>query len=48
MLAFAVAVILLDLFISRKSVLAVVGVIGLIAAGALNILLWNQAPQTSF
>ncbi len=48
MLVFAVAVILLDLFINRKSVLAVVGIIGLIAAGALNIVLWNQAPQTAF
>jgi NADH-quinone oxidoreductase subunit N len=41
LLVFAVGVILLDLFIPRKGVLAVVSIIGIIVAGVFSISFWN-------
>jgi NADH-quinone oxidoreductase subunit N len=41
LLVFAVAVILLDLFITRKGVLAVAGIIGIIVAGVFSVGFWN-------
>jgi NADH-quinone oxidoreductase subunit N len=41
LLVFAVAVILLDLFIARKGVLAVVSIIGILVAGLFSVSFWN-------
>ncbi len=41
--AFAVAVILLDLFIDRKSILGVVSIVGLVIAGGFAILTWDNS-----
>jgi NADH-quinone oxidoreductase subunit N len=41
LLVFAVAVILLDLFIDRKGVLAVVSIIGILVAGLFSVGFWN-------
>jgi NADH-quinone oxidoreductase subunit N len=41
LLVFAVAVILLDLFIARKGILAVVSIIGIIVAGLFSLSFWN-------
>jgi NADH-quinone oxidoreductase subunit N len=41
LLVFAVAVILLDLFIARKGVLAVVSVIGILVCGLFSVSFWN-------
>ncbi|MFC1928662.1 NADH-quinone oxidoreductase subunit N [Chloroflexota bacterium] len=38
---FAIAVILLDLFVQRKRLLAIVSIIGIIIAGLFSIALWN-------
>ena len=41
LLAFAVAVILLDLFIARKGVLAIVSIIGIVVCGVFSVAFWN-------
>jgi NADH-quinone oxidoreductase subunit N len=45
--AFAVAVILLDLFIARKSVLAIVGILGILISGGFTLSLWGTAQTFS-
>jgi NADH-quinone oxidoreductase subunit N len=44
--AFAVAVILLDLFVERKSILAVVGFVGTLAAGGFAVSMWGASPES--
>jgi NADH-quinone oxidoreductase subunit N len=44
--AFAVAVILLDLFVERKSILAVVGFVGTLAAGGFAVSIWGASPES--
>lgn len=41
LLVFAVAVILLDLFIARKGILAVVSIIGILVSGLFSVSFWN-------
>jgi NADH-quinone oxidoreductase subunit N len=48
LVAFAVAVILLDLFIDRKGLLAFVSIIGLLVSCGLAVSLWSGVPQTTF
>jgi NADH-quinone oxidoreductase subunit N len=48
LLATAVLVILLDLFVRRKSILAIVGLIGLAVSFGLTIHLWSGAEQAIF
>ena len=43
--AFAIAVILLDLFIERKGILAVVAIIGLLVSGGLAMSMWGAAES---
>jgi NADH-quinone oxidoreductase subunit N len=45
---FAVAVILLDLFVQRKAWLAAVSIIGLLISAGFAISLWGGNPQTTF
>ncbi|MBI2832536.1 MAG: NADH-quinone oxidoreductase subunit N [Chloroflexi bacterium] len=46
--AFAIIVILLDLFIEKKVVLAVVSIIGLVVAAFFTVALWGIQPGTIF
>ncbi|MFC1939101.1 NADH-quinone oxidoreductase subunit N [Chloroflexota bacterium] len=46
--AFAIAVILLDLFIQRKGVLAVVSLAGLVISAGFTIAMWGGSPQAIF
>ncbi len=48
LLVVAIFVILVDLFITRKRVLAIVSLIGLMAAIVYSVILWGAAPQLSF
>lgn len=48
LLVVAIFVILVDLFITRKRVLAIVSLIGLVAAIVYSVILWGAAPQFSF
>jgi NADH-quinone oxidoreductase subunit N len=48
LLVVAIFVILVDLFVTRKRVLAIVSIIGLIAAIVYSVILWGAAPQFSF
>lgn len=45
---FAVVVILLDLFIQRKGVLAVVSIAGLVVSGGFALAMWGGSPQAIF
>jgi len=45
---FAVAVILLDLFIPRKGILAAIGITGLVACLGISIALWGREDNTLF
>jgi len=46
--AFAIVVILLDLFIQRKGLLAVISLVGLVVAAGFTIAMWGGSPQTIF
>jgi NADH-quinone oxidoreductase subunit N len=48
LVGFAIAVILLDLFIERKGLLAVFSILGLLASCGLAVHLWGGTPQTTF
>jgi NADH-quinone oxidoreductase subunit N len=48
LVVFAVAVILLDLFIERKGLLAVISIIGLLVSCGFAVNLWGGTPQTTF
>jgi NADH-quinone oxidoreductase subunit N len=48
LLATAVAVILVDLFIKRKGFLTILTVIGLLVAGLFTLLMWNKGPESIF
>jgi len=45
---FAIAVILLDLFIQRKGVLAGVSIAGLVVSGGFTLAMWGGSPQAAF
>ncbi len=45
---FALTVILLDLFVERKGVLAVVSLIGIIVSGGFTLAIWGSSPQAIF
>ncbi len=44
----AVVVILLDLFIKRKSALAAISIVGLLVSVVRSLILWNGTPQATF
>ena len=46
--AFAIVVILLDLFIQRKGLLAVISLVGLVVAAGFTIAMWGGSPQAIF
>ena len=46
--AFAIAVILLDLFIQRKGLLVIVSLTGLVVSAAFTIAMWGGSPQAIF
>ncbi len=46
--AFAIAVILLDLFIQRKGLLAVISLVGLVVAAGFTIAMWGGSPRAIF
>ncbi len=46
--AFAIAVVLLDLFIQRKGLLAVISLVGLVVAAGFTIAMWGGSPQAIF
>ncbi|MFC1989240.1 NADH-quinone oxidoreductase subunit N [Chloroflexota bacterium] len=46
--AFAIAIILLDLFVQRKGVLAVVSLAGLVISAGFTIAMWGGSPQAIF
>ncbi len=46
--AFAIAVILLDLFIQRKGLLVVVSLVGLVVSAGFTIAMWGGSPQAIF
>ncbi|MCL0057968.1 NADH-quinone oxidoreductase subunit N, partial [Dehalococcoidales bacterium] len=48
LVAFAIAVILLDLFIQRKGLLVVVSLAGLVVSAAFTILMWGGGSQAIF
>ncbi|MCL0094591.1 NADH-quinone oxidoreductase subunit N [Dehalococcoidales bacterium] len=48
LVAFAIAVILLDLFIQRKGLLVVVSLAGLVVSAAFTILMWGGSSQAIF
>jgi NADH-quinone oxidoreductase subunit N len=48
LVAFAVLVILLDLFIQRKGWLATISIIGLLVSAAFAVGLWGGTPQSTF
>ncbi len=48
LVAFAIAVILLDLFIQRKVWLAVVSIVGLVVSGGFTIAMWGGSAQAVF
>ena len=45
---FAIAVILLDLFIPRKEILAVISITGLVACLGISVALWGRQDNTLF
>ncbi|MBI3931239.1 MAG: NADH-quinone oxidoreductase subunit N [Chloroflexi bacterium] len=46
--AFAIAVILLDFFVQRKGVLAVISLLGLVVSAGFTIAMWGGSPQAIF
>jgi len=48
LIAFAVVVILLDLFTERKVWLAVVSIVGLVVSGCFTLAMWGGSPQAIF
>ncbi len=48
LLAFAVAVILIDLGTEKKVWLAVVSIVGLVASGCVSVAMWGGSAQTAF
>jgi len=46
--AFAIAVILLDLFVQRKGVLTIISLVGLVVAAGVTIAMWGGSPQALF
>lgn len=48
LVAFAIAVILLDLFTQRKGVLVVVSLVGLVVSAGFTIAMWGGTPQAIF
>ncbi len=46
--AFAIAVILLDLFVERKGLLVVVSLAGLVVSAGFTIAMWGGSPQAIF
>jgi len=48
LVAFAIAVILLDLFIQRKGLLAIISLVGLVASAGFTIAMWGGGSQTAF
>ncbi|MFC2016404.1 NADH-quinone oxidoreductase subunit N [Chloroflexota bacterium] len=46
--AFAIAVILLDLFVQRKGVLVVISLVGLVVSAGFTIAMWGGSSQTIF
>ncbi|MBI4268028.1 MAG: NADH-quinone oxidoreductase subunit N [Chloroflexi bacterium] len=48
MAAVAIAVILLDLFVGRKGVLAIISLLGILVAGGFTIAMWGNSPQAIF
>lgn len=48
LITFAIAVILLDLFIQRKGLLAVVSIAGLVVSAGFTIAMWGGSPQAIF
>ena len=48
LVTFAIAVILLDLFIQRKGLLVVVSLAGLVVSAGFTIAMWGESPQAIF
>jgi NADH-quinone oxidoreductase subunit N len=48
LVGFALIVILLDLFVERKGVLAVVSLLGIIVSGGFTLAIWGGSPQAIF
>jgi NADH-quinone oxidoreductase subunit N len=46
--AFAILVILVDLFVRNKAILAVLSIAGLLVSAILTLTMWNTAPQSIF
>jgi len=48
LVAFAIAIILLDLFIQRKGLLVIISLVGLVVSAGFTIAMWGGGSQTAF